>query len=124
MGGLMDTTTVATEFMESSEGATTSEETTDVIGTTTLDLCSLFEFGCCADNETEASGPDRQGCPCSATEYGCCPDGVSPGKKLFIFCQIPVLNLCDIKIYTKFSFRPSRRMPRTLSYIATWLLPG
>ena len=39
--------------------------------------CEVSEFGCCYDGETEASGPDSQGCPCSITEFGCCPDGVS-----------------------------------------------
>lgn len=87
---LTDTTTETTESSETSEvsttessgtsdGSTTNEGTTDVISTTTMDLCSSFEFGCCADNETEALGPDGQGCSCNTTEFGCCPDGASPG---------------------------------------------
>ncbi|KAJ8724113.1 hypothetical protein PYW07_008093 [Mythimna separata] len=66
------------ESSTTDEGSVTAEGTTDFLGTTTLDPCSDFQFGCCADNETEASGPEGQGCPCNTTEFGCCPDGVNP----------------------------------------------
>ncbi|KAJ8713836.1 hypothetical protein PYW08_007456 [Mythimna loreyi] len=78
-------TTESTETSEggiTSEGSTTDEGTTDFTGSTTLDPCSSYQFGCCADNETEASGPDGQGCPCNTTEFGCCPDGVTPASGL------------------------------------------
>ncbi|KAF9796339.1 hypothetical protein SFRURICE_001912 [Spodoptera frugiperda] len=74
-----ETTSETTEALETSEGSTTTSAGSTEIGST-LDLCSSFEFGCCADNQTEAKGPDSQGCPCNATEFGCCPDGVSPAK--------------------------------------------
>ncbi|KAJ8713838.1 hypothetical protein PYW08_007458 [Mythimna loreyi] len=78
-------TTESTETSEggiTSEGSTTDEGTTDFTGSTTLDPCCSYQFGCCADNETEASGPDGQGCPCNTTEFGCCPDGVTPASGL------------------------------------------
>ncbi|KAF9413443.1 hypothetical protein HW555_008335 [Spodoptera exigua] len=77
-------TDVTTESVETGDESTTGADTTAAgtteLGGTTLELCSSFEFGCCADNQTEAKGPDGQGCPCNATEFGCCPDGVSPAK--------------------------------------------
>ena len=36
-------------------------------------------YGCCADGQTPAAGPDAEGCPlritCDMTAFGCCPDG-------------------------------------------------
>ncbi|XP_052743989.1 papilin isoform X2 [Bicyclus anynana] len=45
--------------------------------TTRIESCDTTEFGCCYDNETDASGPNGEGCPCSITEFGCCPDGIT-----------------------------------------------
>lgn len=62
-------TTIATvEALETSKGSTPGVDTVEV-RSTTLDLCSSFEFGCCADDQTEAKGPGGQGCPCNATEH-------------------------------------------------------
>lgn len=37
--------------------------------------CTTWEFGCCPDNVTLATGPFLQGCSnCSLSEFGCCPD--------------------------------------------------
>lgn len=44
--------------------------------------CASSEFGCCYDNETDASGPNGEGCPCSISEFGCCPDGLTTGINL------------------------------------------
>ena len=30
---------------------------------TPKNLCLIYRYGCCADNETEATGPKKQGCP-------------------------------------------------------------
>lgn len=54
----------------------------------------LFRYGCCADNETEAKGPAKKGCPetittteptsesadCAKGEFGCCDDGKTPAS--------------------------------------------
>ncbi|XP_022817707.1 papilin-like isoform X2 [Spodoptera litura] len=76
---ITETSTDTAEALKTSVGSTTGADTTAAtVGSTTLDLCSGSEFGCCADNQTEAKGPDGHGCPCNATEFGCCPDGISP----------------------------------------------
>ncbi|CAH1637578.1 unnamed protein product [Spodoptera littoralis] len=63
-----ETTSETTVALEMSVGSTTGADTTAAgsteVGSTTLELCSGSEFGCCADNQTEAKGPDGQGCPC------------------------------------------------------------
>lgn len=66
--------------------ASTCEETLSV---TSYDIVrkqrrgadSLFfvdRFGCCSDGETEAGGPDGEGCDenklCENSQFGCCPD--------------------------------------------------
>ncbi|PZC74553.1 hypothetical protein B5X24_HaOG207687 [Helicoverpa armigera] len=83
-GATTETTTDTTESIETSEGSTTAEgtstETATEYASTTLDPCTGFQYGCCADNQTESPGPDGQGCPCEATEYGCCSDGKTPAK--------------------------------------------
>lgn len=66
---------------EADTETTSEKETTYTEGTITVaGGCAGSTFGCCSDNETTASGPDEQGCPCNVTKFGCCPDGVSPGK--------------------------------------------
>lgn len=46
--------------------------------------CWTSQFGCCPDGETQAEGPNLEGCGgCEASANGCCPDGFTPaGKKL------------------------------------------
>ena len=44
------------------------------------ETCEEHVHGCCADGETPAQGPNREGCPegpgdCNNDIYGCCPDG-------------------------------------------------
>ncbi|KAF9807223.1 hypothetical protein SFRURICE_008616 [Spodoptera frugiperda] len=70
-----ETTSETTEALETSEGSTTTSAGSTEIGST-LDLCSSFEFGCCADNQTEAKGPDGQGCPCDVTKLCGYPEGM------------------------------------------------
>ena len=40
--------------------------------------CDTFEFGCCPDGVTAASGPGLEGCLDCNSEEGCCPDGLTP----------------------------------------------
>lgn len=68
---------------------TTKPETTETTETTKttktpettkgIQSCADSEFGCCYDNETDATGPNGEGCPCSISRFGCCPDGVTTG---------------------------------------------
>uniref|UniRef100_A0A2H1V4N0 SFRICE_005771 n=1 Tax=Spodoptera frugiperda TaxID=7108 RepID=A0A2H1V4N0_SPOFR len=59
-------TETTTEDLETSASETTPGAGTTEVGSITQELCSGFEFGCCADNQTEAKGPNGLGCPCNA----------------------------------------------------------
>lgn len=67
------TETTKPETTETTETTKTSETTTGI------QSCADSEFGCCYDNETDATGPNGEGCPCSISRFGCCPDGVTTG---------------------------------------------
>lgn len=70
------TETTKPETTETSEITKTSETTTGI------QSCADSEFGCCYDNETDATGPNGEGCPCSISRFGCCTDGVTTGRYL------------------------------------------
>ncbi|XP_037294252.1 papilin-like isoform X4 [Manduca sexta] len=74
--------TTESEAQTEPESTSSSEATTTNIFSSSIayENCTTSEFGCCFDQETPATGPQGEGCPCNSTEFGCCPDGVSPAR--------------------------------------------
>ncbi|KAG6465617.1 hypothetical protein O3G_MSEX015268 [Manduca sexta] len=74
--------TTESEAQTEPESTSSSEATTTNILSSSIayENCTTSEFGCCFDQETPATGPQGEGCPCNSTEFGCCPDGVSPAR--------------------------------------------
>ena len=49
--------------------------------------CDSYEFGCCEDGLTPASGKDFEGCGCESSIYGCCLDGSTATGDNFMGCK-------------------------------------